>query len=117
MIVKPEYYGETIVSAILEDDRLRLSLGSGKTIEIWDAGQSCCEYRHMTTDDDVTSIVGKKLVGITEKEGPEEEEDEYGGYHETCFVEVTVDDGFITLVTHNEHNGYYGGFDLAVTEV
>ena len=34
--------------------------------------------------------------------------------HETCFVEVATDDGFITLTNHNEHNGAYSGFVLTV---
>jgi hypothetical protein len=37
--------------------------------------------------------------------------------HETCFVEVQATGGFITLVTHNEHNGYYGGFDPVIEDM
>lgn len=111
-----EYVGQTVTAASMQDERLRLSLDSGKTIEIWDDGQSCCEHRYMTTDDDIQSLVGRKLVRIEAKDGPTEE-DKWGDPHETCFVEVGVDDGFVTLVNHNEHNGYYGGFGLTITEV
>jgi hypothetical protein len=29
---------------------------------------------------------------------------------------IGTDVGFITLTNHNEHNGYYGGFGLTITE-
>jgi len=110
-----EYYGQKIMSAVINDDRLCLGLSpSGKTIEIWDNGQSCCESRYMTTDDDVQSLVGNELRRIESKPGT----DEAGDYdvHEQVFVEVGTDKGFITIVNHNEHNGYYGGFGLTITE-
>lgn len=111
-----EYYGLKILGANIIDNRLRLHLDGKKKIEIWDNGQSCCESRYLSTDDDVLSLVGGKLVRIEVKEGPNQEV-EYGGAHEICFVEVGTDKGFITLTNHNEHNGYYGGFDLTITEV
>lgn len=109
-----EYTGQKIIAAEMNDERLRLKLGSGKTIEIWDNGQSCCESRYMTTDDDISSLVGHTLRRIEAKEGS----DNGGGcdVHETVFVEVGTDQGFITIVNHNEHNGYYGGFGPTITE-
>jgi hypothetical protein len=109
-----KYVGNTIVAASMKDERLRLDFENGKAIEIWDDGQSCCEYRHMTTDDDIQSLVGHKLLRIEAKDGPEVDK-EYE-VHETCFVEVGTDAGFITVTNHNEHNGYYGGFGLTITE-
>lgn len=110
-----EYYGKTIISAEIADDRLRIRFTDGTAIEIWDNGQSCCEHRHMTTDDDVKSLWGEKLVRVEAKSGPDVE-GEYGECHEQVFVEVGTDKGFITIVNHNEHNGYYGGFGLTITE-
>lgn len=109
-----EYYGQTITAADINDNRLQLSLSGGKTIEIWDNGQSCCEDRYMATDDDVSSLVGATLTRIEAKDGPNLPY-EYGD-HEQVFVEVGTDKGFITIVNHNEHNGYYGGFGLTITE-
>jgi hypothetical protein len=109
-----EYYGQKIVSAAINDDRLCLALGNGKNIQIWDDGQSCCESRYMKCDDDLNKIVGGTLTRIEVKpgEGPAYEYDE----HEIVFVEVGTDECFITIVNHNEHNGYYGGFGLTITE-
>lgn len=110
-----EFYGRTVTSAELTDDRLKLALDDGRKIEIWDNGQSCCEHRWMSTDDDPASLVGGKLIRIEAKEAPDGPS-EYGEPHEQVFVEVATDKGFITLVNHNEHNGYYGGFGLTITE-
>lgn len=98
----------------MKEERLRLKLSGGKIIEIWDDAQSCCESRYITTDDDLATIIGGILVRIEAKDGPNIP-DEYGE-HEQVFVEVGTDKGFITLVNHNEHNGYYGGFGLTITE-
>lgn len=110
-----KYYGRTVVSVVMDDERLKLGLDDGKTISIWDNGQSCCENRYMRTDDDLQSLVGGKLIRIEAKEGPDEE-GEYGNVHEQVFVEVATDKGWITIANHNEHNGYYGGFGLTITE-
>lgn len=111
-----EYVGRGIVAASISDDRLRLSFADGKAIEIWDNGQSCCEHRYMRTDDDVSSLVGHTLTRIEARDAPDVE-DEYGGVHEQVFVEIGTDAGFITIANHNEHNGYYGGFGLTITEL
>ena len=116
--VHSEYIGCEILGADMDYEKLRLKLDSGKTIEIWDGGQSCCEHRHMSTDDDVQSLVGCKLDRIETKNGPAVSEEDYSNcyVHEIVFVEVGTNKGFITLVNHNEHNGYYGGFSLTITE-
>jgi hypothetical protein len=109
----PEYYGQKILAADMSEEKLVLTLSGGKKIRIWDDGQSCCEHRYMTTDDDVQSLVGHKLVRIEAKDGPDVEN---GEDHETCFIEIGTDDGFITITNHNVHNGYYGGFGLEISE-
>ena len=109
-----EYYGRTICEAEIVDDRLRLTLDGGKKIEIWDDGQSCCEHRFMTCDDDLSSLLGHKIVRIEVKNGPDAPA-EYD-CHETCFVEIGTDQNFVTLTNHTEHNGYYGSFGLTITE-
>lgn len=113
-----DYYGRVIVGAAITDEELTLTFEDGVSIKIYDGGQSCCESRYMTTDDDISSLVGNSLARIEAKDGPDEE-DEHDSYgvHETCFVEVGTSGGFITLTNHNEHNGYYGGFGLCISEV
>lgn len=110
-----KYYGRTITDAAMdkEENRLRIEFSDGVRISIWDDGQSCCESRYMTTDDDLSPLAGSQLIGITVKPG--KAESEYGD-HEIAFVEVATNSGFITIANHNEHNGYYGGFGLTITE-
>jgi|SRR6185437_9326151 len=110
-----EFVGRTITAASIIDNRLRITFEDGEQIKIWDDGQSCCENRYMSTDDDLNSLCGHRLVRIEGKPGPDI--DDSSGDHETCFVEVGTDQGFVTLVNHNEHNGYYGGFGLTITKV
>lgn len=124
-----KYEGRKIVAAELTKgdgrpscgepgEELLLTFDDGAKISIRDEGQSCCESRYITTDDDLSKIVGGKLKRIESKAAPDKErgEDDWGD-HEMCFVEVGTDECFITICTHNEHNGYYGGFALAIKEV
>ncbi len=91
------------------DDRLVVAVDGAK-VAIWDAGQSCCEKRYMTVDDDLLSYVGATIVDVTEEAGPSTNED--GEPHDTGFLRINTDAGTITVTTHVEHNGYYGGFAL-----
>lgn len=113
-----KYYGRTVVAAVLdqENERFRITFDDGVQIAIWDDGQSCCENRYMRTDDEPAALIGQKLVRIEAKDGPTTEEGEWGDAHECVFVEIATEGGFITLASHNVHNGYYGGFGLTITE-
>jgi hypothetical protein len=64
----------------------------------------------MRTDDDLNYFVGAKLTGGEIKDAPDVP-DKYG-YHEVQFLEIQTDRGVFTISSHNEHNGYYGGFWL-----
>jgi hypothetical protein len=109
-----DFLGKTIIRAELINDRIELDFSDGTQIDVWDDGQSCCENRYITTDDDLKTLVGHELTRIVAKDGPSKGED--WDIHETCFVEIGTEASFVTLVTHNEHNGYYGGFALTITD-
>lgn len=136
------YVGKKITDAEVKDDALYLTFeGTDKKLKIEDGGQSCCENRYMTTDDDPKSLIGGNLRAIEEREGEDVKDPCYRcegrgtdldgeecvscsgskvcswSDHETAFVIVSTDQTSITLCTHNEHNGYYGGFALRVEEV
>lgn len=110
-----DFFGRKIVAAKLEDNEIRLTFADGSGAKIWDDGQSCCESRYMTCDDDLGKLVGGELRRVDTKPGPETEV-EYGD-HEQVFIEIGTDECFVTVCTHNEHNGYYGGFGLTLDEV
>ena len=108
-------YGKTITAMALEaldPDELRIWFTDGTAIKVLDAGQSCCEERYMTTDDDLAAFVGATLTDMEIADGPEIET-EYS-VHEVQFLVVQTSLGAFTMETHNKHNGYYGGFYLVV---
>lgn len=87
---------------------LHFAFEDGSAIKVADDGQSCCEHRYMTTDDDLQYYVGAKLTGMRLADGPSSQES--WSYHDIQFLIVSTDKGDFTVETHNEHNGYYGGF-------
>ncbi len=106
--------GKVISAARLEGDVLHLEFTDGLKIRIADEGQSCCEHRYMTTDDDLSQFVGAELVSMELRDAPPvvAKYDE----HEVQFLVVKTTRGYFTMSTHNEHNGYYGGFWIQLSE-
>lgn len=92
------------------DDALQIGFTDGSVLRIFDDGQSCCESRYMKTDDDLQSFVGDQFLGAEIKDAPNMP-DEWGD-HEVQFLEVKTNKGVFTMASHNEHNGYYGGFSI-----
>ena len=99
---------KTIKKVELDDEQLFISFIDGSELVIWDGGQSCCESRYMTTDDDLSYFSGATLLDM-ELKSVEYEDLDYGE-HEIQFLDVKTSEGVFTIVNHNEHNGYYGGF-------
>lgn len=108
-----KYYGKKILKAKQVGDEFHVDFHDGVKIKIWDDGQSCCEDRHMTCDDDLTILENAVLKEIRVK--TVDKEHEYGD-HEIAFLEVRADQGSIQFATHNIHNGYYGGFGISLDE-
>lgn len=91
-----------------EDDALHFTFEDGYRMKLSDEGQSCCESRYMRTDDKLEDYIGGTLTDAEVREAPNVE-DEYGE-HEVQFLVVRTSKGDFTMSSHNEHNGYYGGF-------
>lgn len=106
--------GKTISGLTLDEEGgfITIDFSDGTNLCVADEGQSCCELRYMRTDDDMQHFIGAKLTGLEIKEAPNEQ-DEYGD-HEVQFLEVQTDRGVFTMASHNEHNGYYGGFYITL---
>jgi len=102
--------GKEIASVALSNDELHFVFADGSKVRVLDDGQSCCEARYMTTDDNLDEYAGAKLLGLEIKDAPDIEE-RYD-VHEVQFLEVMTSRGCFTMATHNEHNGYYGGFSV-----
>lgn len=97
-----------IETAKLDGDALVISFTDGTKLTIWDDGQSCCEHRYMSTDDDLLYYNGSTLLDL-ELKSVIYEDHEYDT-HEIQFLDIKTSYGVFTMVNHNEHNGYYGGF-------
>lgn len=105
--------GATIKSIELRKDQSCLKIefdGFACPVRLADYGQDCCESRYMTCDDDLPSFVGAKLLGVEVADGPNQESK--FETHEIQFLRVMTSKGTIVCETHNEHNGYYGGFSM-----
>lgn len=113
---KPEkYYGREIVLAQLKDERVTLTFSDGVSIQLFDDGQTGRETRYTSSDDDIASLVGGVLRRIEVANGPEIAV--HYDVHEQQFLRIFTDQTGVTVVNHNEHNGYYGGFDLFIAEL
>ena len=93
-------------------ENLLLYFEDGSGISIYDTAQECCELRYMRTDDNLKDFVGSKLKDVILKDYKQLKDDEYGDVHEIVFLEIVTDKGSFVMSNHNEHNGYYGGFDI-----
>jgi hypothetical protein len=111
--------GQKISELSIDRDSLFLKFENGLNIKLIDSGQQCCELRYMSTDDDLKYFIGSTLMNVEIREGngsptPIGEE---GYVPDTEFLTVTTDRGSFTVVNHNEHNGYYSGFDIKAEEI
>ena len=102
--------GPVIKSVEMDEDEITLHFSAGR-LTLRDCGQNCCERRYMSTDDDILSLVGQRFVCWAVKDGPGVD-DADSDVHDTQFLEIQTEGGFVTIVNHNEHNGYYGGFTV-----
>jgi len=102
---------KVITDLRIDSDDLKFTFEDGTVLRLYDGGQSCCEHRYMKCDDKLSDYVGQKLVNVEIKKYDNIGDDGYSE-HEVQFVEIQTDKDFFTIVNHNEHNGYYGGFSL-----
>ena len=93
---------------------LKIEFDDGSGIMIYDAGQDCCEYRFITTDDDLKYFIGSEFRDAISRYAIEIQT-EYGK-HEIAFLVVFTSWGECVCETHNKNNGYYGGFSITVEE-
>ena len=103
--------GKTVASLALNSNALSLVCGDGTKATIADQGHQCCERRYMRTDDDLSDLVGAELRSA-EIRDTVDLDDPDGESHQVQFLVLQTSKGDLTLANHNEHNGYYGGFDV-----
>jgi hypothetical protein len=103
--------GKTIARVqLIGDETLWFVFEDGSTNTLIDV-QSCCERRYMTTDDNLEEMSGAILRDVTCAQGPNVVVE--GDFRESAFLRIQTSNGEFVICTHNEHNGYYGGFNLS----
>lgn len=98
---------------ITEYDRLVIRLDNGQEFTFWDGGRECCEVRYMSSNDNPDDYIAAEYRGYELVECSSS-----GCYyvHEIQFLNINTSVGVFQVVNHNEHNGYYGGFDIKVSK-
>lgn len=108
------FVGKVIDSVVLRnDDKLHFVFSDGTKMRLWDDESMCCERRYMTVDDDLSLFSNSKLISIKVNDAKSIDH-EGEDAHDIQFLEVMTSIGCFTVVTHNEHNGYYGGFCVRI---
>ena len=107
--------GKRISRMTVEEKAATLFFDDNSALVLTDEAQSCCETRYISTDDDLSFVAGCTLVAIDEAHGraATDEELENCQVHDISFIHIQTSGGRVTLQTHNEHNGYYGGFCIS----
>lgn len=110
--IKLEQYNKFLESSTA----LVIKFKNRKGLKVRDEGQSCCEARYMVCDDDLERFKDATLLDIYLQSAPTKV-DEYGDSHEIDFLVVKTSKGTLKVSNHNDHNGYYSGFDIRITEI
>ena len=93
-------------------EALEMTFEDGSKMFLTDEGQSCCEHRYMSTDDTLSEYEDSTFQDVELKNGPSVEVEEGYGVHDVQFLDIKTSKGIFTISSHNEHNGYYEGFDI-----
>lgn len=108
-----EAMGKKIKSLTLDEKAIHFEFEDGYKMKLFDDGQSCCESRYMRTDDVLKYYIGAVFMDAEIKEAaPLKNDRDDCDVHEIEFLDIKTDKGVFTLTSHNEHNGYYGGFSI-----
>jgi hypothetical protein len=111
-------FNKEIESVHCNSISLEFKFKDGTKYEFEDQGQNCCEKRYMNTDDCLSYYKDSLFVNATIEDGPcTESPTAYGDDADTQFLIVTTTKGQFTIVNYNEHNGYYGGFDIKLKDI
>jgi len=104
--------GKIIRSIRIEQNELVIKF-EDRTLILADIAEYCCERRYMSTDDPLHYWEGLVFVGYrimpSSRTGHRDDE----SCHDEQFLIVDTFLGSFTVVNHNVHNGYYGGFDIS----
>jgi hypothetical protein len=99
------FIGKNIMEIEVTDTNIFVRFDE-QTLVLFDNGQQCCEYRYFHTDSDLEYYKKSVFLGIRETDI------DYDGDIEITTLWILTNKGEFDIIAHNEHNGYYGGFDI-----
>lgn len=111
MLDLKDSFNKVIKTIVVYDSSCVITFEDDKKIEFFDNNQSCCEHRYMNTDDCTSLHKGARLISASVSDGPSTDN---GNVLDCQFLIITTNKGFLTIANYNEHNGYYGGFDIII---
>jgi|SRR5271154_196024 len=103
-----------IISCKLTQQALEFEFDDCTKAIVFDGiGQACCEDRYLSCDENLDDFVGEQIINyeISEVQGTNDNEILC---KEIMFCRIHTTSGTITLCSHVEHNGYYGGLDITI---
>lgn len=109
------FANQPIKALSISDDEIMLTFEGAKGLIFWDEGQQCCERRFMRTDDDLDQFKDARFIGAELLDGPTTTKEDL--VCDIQFLVIKTDRGNITMSSHNEHNGYYSGFEIEVLPI
>lgn len=112
-----KYKNLEIQDIIFDGKEIIIKFSNNIAIKIMDNAQNCCEIRFMTTDDSIKHIIGHRLMDVEVVDGPDKSDEDNYLYHEIQFLNIKTNFSSIQFASHNEHNGYYGGFSIEIEEL
>ena len=104
--------GKKITVLSIDETSLHFTFEDGSKIALRDNTQTCCEKRYMRTDDNLEAFIGSNLYNVEVRDGGGGGRVEDSDVHDIEFLLVSTSTGVFTISNHNEHNGYYGGFNI-----
>lgn len=106
--------GKTITKINLDSsESLFIEFSDSSHIELFDKNQQCYEVRWIRTDDNLKPFIGSVFFDATVSDGPTRAVDNIDIKEvESQFLIIKTSEGEFTVVSYNEHNGYYSGITL-----
>lgn len=107
--------GKTIGAFFYDNEKMVIIFDNGESYKITDNAKYCCETRWLTCDDDLGQFIDEAIVDLELLEGPDLPKEDLGDdEHNTMFLRIVTTGGCFRLTMHNQHNGYYSGFDPVI---
>lgn len=103
------------IEFIRDSNLLKIFTTDGFVRTFKDDALCCCEERYLSlNEDDLDYFIGAQYLSYDVSDYKAEKDPDGLEAHDSMFLNIRTTKGVFTVVTHNEHNGWYGGFDVVM---